>query len=64
MLGVAVHESGTVDETEGLNCNLKQLKAKPQTTKQHQQHALVVLDRKSTRLNSSHVLRSRMPSSA
>ena len=41
-LGVAVHTSGTVDETVGLNCDLKRLKAKPQTTKQHQQHALVV----------------------
>ena len=28
------------------------------------QRAKIVLDRKSTRLNSSHVLRSRMPSSA
>ena len=41
-LGVAVHTSGTVDETVGLNCDLKRLKAKPQTTKQYQQHALVV----------------------
>ena len=41
-LGVAMHTSRTVDETEGLNCDLKRLEAKPQTTKQHQQHALVV----------------------
>ena len=41
-LRVAVHTSGTVDETEGLNCDLKQLEVKPQTTKQHQQHTLVV----------------------
>ena len=41
-LGVAVHTSGTVDETVGLNCDLKRLEVKPQTTKQHQQHALVV----------------------
>ena len=41
-LGVAVHTSGTIDETVGLNCDLKRLEAKPQTTKQHQQHALVV----------------------
>ena len=41
-LGVTVHMSGTVDETEGPNCDLKRLKAKPQTTKQHQHHALVV----------------------
>ena len=31
-LGVAVHASGTVDETVGVNCNLKRLEAKPQTT--------------------------------
>ena len=41
-LGVVVHTSETVDETVGLNCDLKRLEAKPQTTKQHQQHALVV----------------------
>ena len=41
-LGVAVHTSRTVNKTVGLNCDLKQLEAKPQTTKQHQQHALVV----------------------
>ena len=41
-LGVAVHTSGTVDKTVGLNCDLKRLEAKPQTTKQHQQYALVV----------------------
>ena len=35
MLGVVVHTSGTVNETEGPNCDLKQLEAKPQTTKQH-----------------------------
>ena len=44
MLRVAVHTSGTVDETKGLNRDLKRLEAKPQTTKQHQQHALVVFN--------------------
>ena len=42
MLGVVVHTSGTVDETKGLACDLKQLEVKSQTTKQYQQHALVV----------------------
>ena len=41
-LRVAVHTSGTVDEMKGLNCDLKWLKTKLQTTTQHQQHALVV----------------------
>ena len=42
----------------------KNLLKKSETTKEKMYHILVYLDRKSTRLNSSHRSQSRMPSSA